>query len=244
MYIFLHMHKCAGSTVVRKARQAKLKLAANHRNGNLVRADGKNVRYNRMSENALHALLHQVNDAGVQFFAIEWDFPKVEYFDCGVPVELFTVMRDPFARAVSNYRFAKLSGAVHKDVVFQQLMNWSYTKAGALARSSNYYTRKLSAAGSLDRLDEASVERALAVLDRFRSVIILERDNLDAELALIGIEAEVKPAKETASLVRHGVTDKDLLVSDSDRAWFEAENPLDYALFNTLRQRDKALKAA
>lgn len=244
MYIFLHMHKCAGSTVVRKARQAKLRLAHNHRNGNLVKEDGKNVRYNRMTQAEVSRLLHDVNDSGVEFFAIEWDFPKVEYFDCGLPVDLFTVMRDPFARAVSNYRFAKLSGSVHRDVAFQQLMNWSYTKSGPLARSSNYYTRKLCAADSLAVLDDRSLERAIEVLDRFRSVILLERDDLDVELGRIGIEAEVKPAKQTASLVRHGVTEKDLVVSDADRAWFEAENALDFALLQVLGKRDQALKGA
>jgi len=41
---------------------------------------------------------------------MEWDFPVVEHFRCDVPVRLFTVMRDPFERAASNFRFAKLSG--------------------------------------------------------------------------------------------------------------------------------------
>jgi hypothetical protein len=150
-------------------------------------------------------------------------------------------MRDPFARAVSNYRFAKLSGSVHKSVCFQELMNRSYTKSGALARSANYYTRKLCAAGSLDPLGGNSLVRAIEVLDHFRSVILLERDDIDLELLRIGIEADVKPAKRTATLARLDVSEPDLIVSEEDRIWFYNENALDFELVRILGERPQAL---
>jgi hypothetical protein len=244
MLIFLHMHKCAGSTVVRKARQAGLVLPEHNHNGNLVKPNGRNLRYETMDADAVRLVLERQASKGVEFFAIEWDFPPVEYFRCDVSIDLFTVLRDPFARAVSNYRFAKLSGSVHKDVVFQELMNWSYSKAGPLARSANYYTRKLCSELSLAPIGESHLKRAAEVLDAFKSVIVLERDDLDLELERLGMTGEVKVAKQTAALSRYGVNERHLAVSDEDRDWFMAENRIDFALFDMVRGRSGAMSSA
>ena len=235
MMIFVHMHKCAGSTVVRKARNGGLRLPVEHHNGNLVDARGKHVRYDRLPRADLHRLLEQQQADGVEFFAMEWDFPILEDLEGVVPLEIFTVLRDPYERVLSNYRFAKLTGAVRQEVVFQQFMNWSYTKAGPLARSSNYFTRKLSAAESMDSLDERNLDRAMEVLSKFKTVVILGVQDLDAELAKIGLTAEVKPAKRTAELRRNPIPPHLLEVDAEDEAWFRAENHLDFEMVARLR---------
>ncbi len=230
MYFFLHMHKCAGSTVVRKAKLSKLKLAENHRNGNMVRPSGRTVRFTELSEGSVQRLLTDVHESGVQFIASEFDFPKIEYLACGVPIDLFTVLRDPLSRASSHYRFAKLYGSVHKDVNFKEFMNFSFTKKGPLSRTSNYYTRKLCSMSALEPLGPEQLERAMQVLESFRSVILLERDNLDAELSKIGIDALVKPVNRTAALVSSTLSETDLTLSNDDQEWFKETNSLDYEM--------------
>jgi len=230
MYFFLHMHKCAGSTVVRKAKLSKLKLAENHRNGNMVRPSGRTVRFAEMSEGSVHSLLTEVHESGVQFVASEFDFPKIEYLACGVPIDLFTVLRDPLSRASSHYRFAKLYGSVHRDVKFKEFMNLTFMKKGPLSRASNYYTRKLCSLSALEPLGQEHLERAMMVLESFKSVILLERDNLDAELSKIGIDAQVKPVNRTAALVSSTLTESELTLSNDDREWFKETNNLDYEL--------------
>jgi len=71
----------------------------------------------------------------------------------------------------------------------------------------------------------------------FRSVIVLGWDDLDVELAELGMAARVKSAKRTADirLRRPDISDRDLDVSESDRAWFAAENQLDNALLAALQ---------
>ncbi len=244
MMIFVHMHKCAGSTVVRKARNAGLRLPAQNHNGNLLSADGKHVRYDHLPREDLHRLLERQQADGVEFFAMEWDFPAVEDLEAApTPVEIFTVVRDPYDRAVSNYRFAKLTGAVRKDVVFQEFMNWSYSKSGPLARSSNYFVRKLSAADSVAPLDETHLDRAMTVLGRFRAAIVLGAQDLDVELAKIGISAEAKVAKRTSELKRKAISPERLEVSAADRTWFLEENRLDIALIDRLKAAIPTMEA-
>jgi hypothetical protein len=231
------MHKCAGTTVVRKARKSGFRLPSDHKNGNLLNSAGRNIRYSGMDREVFHRLLKTQHQNGVEFFAIEFDFPKVEYFECDVPIELLTTVRDPWDRAVSNYRYAKLRSNVRPDMTFRELMNRAYSVPGPLPRSSNYFTRKLCSADSLEELTPSHLDRALKVLEFFRSVIVLNCDDLDAELKKLGIFAEAKVKKRTADLRQPSVTAEQLAVSESDRIWFAEQNQLDFDLLEILRSR-------
>jgi hypothetical protein len=165
---------------------------------------------------------------------MEWDFPQIEHFDCAFQIQLFTVMRDPLTRAISNYRFSKLTGEIDEDVGFREAMNGSYRNVGPLARSANYYTRKLCAATSRELLDRTSLIRAQEVLGKFRSVIVLGRDNLTQELAKLGISAPVGAANQTAELSKAELPESLLAVSEEDQAWFERHNRLDIRLLQYL----------
>jgi len=109
-------------------------------------------------------------------------------------------------------------------------MNPTFMKKGPVSRASNYYTRKLCSLSALEPLGQEHLERAMMVLESFKSVILLERDNLDAELSKIGIDAQVKPVNRTAALVSSTLTESELTLSNDDREWFKETNNLDYEL--------------
>jgi hypothetical protein len=234
--IFVHMHKSAGSTVVKKAKASGLKLAERQKNGNLLKPDGKTVRYREISEAATVELLTAQQKAGVEFMAMEADFPRFELLEGLSPLTLLTVLREPLSRAKSNYVYAKVRGNVELDVPFQTFLNKGFTKDGPLSRTSNYFVRKLTAATAEDTLTEASLERAIAILEKFDVVAILGAHDLDAEMAKVGLTAKVANAKQMSSgKLQHDIDPKYLAVSDEDAAWYLSHNTLDTRLVDHFR---------
>ena len=59
MIVYLHMHKCAGTSVVRAAQASGLRLPALHQNGNLLDPDGKPLKYRHVPRTDLAMLLQQ-----------------------------------------------------------------------------------------------------------------------------------------------------------------------------------------
>lgn len=231
MLIFLHMHKCAGSTVVKKAKKSGFTLAWNHSNGNLVDAAGNQIKYEGTSRARLKRIVNRHRRKGVNFFAIEWDFPPIEYFDEVEPVDLFTVLREPFSRAQSNFVFAKVKERVDPALSFRDFMNMSYTREGPTFRSANYFVRKVVGEESTVPLTELHLKRAIDIMERFAAVVVLGHHDLDAELAKLGITSKVPPAKKMgAGRLKPDLPPECLSISDADKAWFLAENTLDRQL--------------
>jgi hypothetical protein len=234
--IFVHMHKSAGSTVVKKAKASGLKLAALQKNGNLLNAAGKTIRYREISEAATVELLTAQQKAGVEFMAMEADFPRFELLESLDPLILLTVLREPLSRAKSNYVYAKVRGNVDLETPFQTFLNKGFTKDGPLSRTSNYFVRKLTAATADEVLTEASLERAIAILEKFDAVAILGAHDLDAEMARVGLTATVTNAKQmSAGKLQHNIDPRHLTVSDEDAAWYLAHNTLDTRLVDHFR---------
>ena len=62
MIVYLHMHKCAGTSVVRAAQASGLRLPAVHRNGNLLNDQDKPLKYRGMARAEFGALIRQMID--------------------------------------------------------------------------------------------------------------------------------------------------------------------------------------
>lgn len=231
---FVHMHKCAGTTVVKAARKSGFKLPRGHKNGNLRTADGGNLRYVGISRAAFDALIADLRRDEVDFFSMEFDFPPTEYFTAQ-GIDLFTVLRHPFSRAVSNFRYAKIRGNAPPDRSFREFMNKEWTKDGPLSRASNYYIRKLCQLSPVDPVTEAHLSQASENLSKFNEVVILEAGNLECQLMRLGI-ADIRPARIGGELqVKADLRPEDTLITDNDEEWFVEGNRLDISLFESLR---------
>jgi hypothetical protein len=236
MLLFVHMHKCAGTTVTRSAKLSGLKLPERNGNGNLLDASGRAIRYARAYPGLVQQTIEFQRHLGVQFMAVEEDFPNL----AGIPsgVVLFTILRDPFERAVSNFRFAKSRGSAPADLRFRDFFNVRYTTRGPLARSANYYVRKLNEAEPLDRLGPRHLELALFTLAQFRSVIVLGRDDLPSALAELGINQYGTAKISALGNARVELTPEQAAVTEADRLWFEGRNRLDRHLFEAVQRPD------
>ena len=234
-WIFLHMHKCAGTYVVHAAQRSGFVLPADHRNGNLPEAEGRQVFYAGMPRERLRAILSRERARGTNFLAMEWDFPCIEDFPCDLGLRFLTVLRDPLARARSNFRMDKVNGwCDHPDVTFTGHFDglWLY-------RSHDYYTRKLCAAGRHRALRGEDFTRADAVLARFDAVIVLGRDNVDPCLARLGMDQADPGARHalTEAEARRRVPPSRLAIRDEELVEFCGRNAFDVALFSRWAER-------
>ena len=106
MLVFAHLRKCAGTSVVEAAERAGVVLPPDHVNGHLPGAEGHALAgLSRLSPAQLDGILRPLAQGGVQFLAIEWDFPAFDRFPTDLDLRFFTIFRDPVERALSNYAY-------------------------------------------------------------------------------------------------------------------------------------------
>lgn len=231
MLAFVHMHKCAGTSVVKSARKSGLKLPARHKNGNLRTDADSNVRYAELSRSEFDGMMEELKRDGVEFLALEFDFPPLEYFRYH-GIDLFTVLRHPLKRAVSNFRFAKSRGNAPPEQSFRDFMNRGSTRDGPLSRTSNYYTRKLCQLSPTDPLTADHLRQAQDTLAAFRSVVILESGELEQALIALGMN-NVRTRRVSTDIKIKVVLDPEHTeVSAQDEAWFIEDNQADMTLYD------------
>ncbi|WP_131196530.1 hypothetical protein [Lichenihabitans psoromatis] len=229
MLVFLHMHKAGGSAVVAAAHRSGLKLPATHQNANLIDAHGGPIYFGDKSKSALKDIFNQQIDSGTTFMAMEWDFPNIDNLPDDLGLRLFTVLRDPLARAVSNYRMDKLNGWVSKRSTFPSYMN-----NHGLYRSANYYVKKLNNIGSREQVRPEHLRSALNALNQFDLVCVLEHRSMSSNLATLGIGFDPSHyVNDLQSTPLFGDSNRALLAIDPvDAAAFVRRNAADYALYH------------
>ncbi|WP_062387828.1 hypothetical protein [Demequina iriomotensis] len=136
--VFLHFHKAGGSSVVELARRNGERFHSPHVNGNPLDAHGKIHRPWDLSDRGLDAYVDTLLDEGVTFLATEWAVPTLEVLRGRPDVQVVTVIREPVARLVSNFRYDRAKGYTeHTDVL-------SFVDDHiALHTSTDYYTKML-----------------------------------------------------------------------------------------------------
>lgn len=237
MIVFLHMHKAAGSSIIRSAAASGLRLPAVHQNGNLLNPDGSPIKYRRVDRDGLHALLDRQIADGVDFMAMEWDFPRWDWLAERDDLTWFTVLRDPLDRAISNFRMDKVAEWIPRERRFDD-----YVNGDALYCSENYYIKIINQLWPLDTATEAHLARAETILRHFSGVIVLEAGNMARVLGRLGIALLGQRFNtfnpERAEKV---LSDPQLLAVDAaEKARFIARNPLDYALYARFRAEAEA----
>ena len=238
MIVYLHMHKCAGTSVVRSALSSGLRLPAMHQNGNLVDDAQKPLKYRGMEREALIGLLQRQRDDGVEFVAMEWDFPRFDLFGAMPGLRFFTSLREPVARAISNFKMDKAAGWIVPDMRFADYIN-----GDALYRSDNYYTKILGQLWPKDIATPADLDRAVNVLAAFEAVIVVEQGNMAHVLRKFGITLEPQRANRfdaEQARARLG-DDRSLAVDRQEIGDFIARNALDFALY---RHFTRAIRVA
>ena len=227
-WIFLHMHKCAGTYVVHSAIKSGFTLPQGHQNGNLHDEVGQPVRYGDMSPDELRSFFANQRAKGTDFLAMEWDFPRLHDFPADMGLRFFTALRDPLSRAISNYRMDKIFGWCDPALSFREYMDGS-----ALYRCDNYYTRKLCNAGLFRQIGRDDFAFACSVLNKFDEVIVLGIDDINAKLARVGITCYASSATNALAEKeeRHLVPKEWLMVTDNEMIEFCERNAIDLALF-------------
>lgn len=178
---FQHMHKVAGSTIVRIAHQNNMKMYPYQSNGNprynpndprldmgLKKYHTYEIRYDRFSTLELLEFIESINNLGVEFIACEWGFPKEMLIRDDI--YYVTCFRDPWERAMSNYNYDK-NESPGKFTCFEDWANREY-----IYSRDNYYTSILCGKEDLDNhiLNEEDYQKALDNLKNFNLVLILE----------------------------------------------------------------------
>ena len=171
---FQHLHKAAGTYVIRRAAANGEKFWPNHENGNPVN-EGKVISLWDYDSTQLISFIDECQEKGVTFVACEWGGPHYEILANDPRVTLLTCLRDPIKRFISNYNYD------HYWMWTEAKNYQEYVEEGHLHSSPEYYT-KIFARG------EVNSELAKSNLSLFDMVIVAER-NMD-ELNNLGWEKE------------------------------------------------------
>ena len=158
---FQHLHKAAGTYVIRRAMANGETFWPVHENGNPVR-NGEVIPLWDMSSEDLTSFVDECQAQGVTFVACEWGGADFEALANDDRVELLTCLRHPIKRLVSNYNYD------HYWMWTKAKSYQEYLEEGHLHSSPEYYTR-IFARGKLD-LDYAKSNITL-----FNHVIIAEQ---------------------------------------------------------------------
>ncbi len=179
--IYLHFHKCAGTSVVESAIQSGFDLQPLHKNGNIVDyVTNTEIIFGNDFERLRRVIVEYASKPG-QFMAFEWDFPFRNLQTLRSSFFLFTVIREPFDRAYSNFRFDKLNRFVDRSVTFLDYMDSS-----SLNVSNNYYIRMLCELSATDNVTDAHLNQAKYILSTFDDVLVLGVDNIGHRLQQFG----------------------------------------------------------
>lgn len=235
MIFFFHCHKAGGTTVVESAMSAGFTLSEGHANGNLVEKDGSLTEWDTISDDeAVSRIQAQIN-AGVDFLAFEFTQPKPAVLDHFPEARRITVLRDPLARMVSNFRMDMTLGYVNPEGIYGLL---SYTaRTDAVYRSDNYYIRYFCRLDPHEPVHQEHLDYAIRFLQCFDMTSVLETTAFLPDLAAEGLLANHNTAWQNHQVdTPPGDCDNELSkfpVSPD----FIAENRYDYALYSYFKHQ-------
>ena len=134
---FQHLHKAAGTYVIRRAIANGERLFPNNENGNPCNHNGV-IPLWEMSERELTKFIDTCQEMGVTFVATEWGGPDFLTLSKDPRVCLITCVRDPINRFISNFNF-DYYWMWSKSVNYEQ-----YLTDKEIYTSPEYYTRIFS----------------------------------------------------------------------------------------------------
>ncbi|MFL9992600.1 hypothetical protein PQR34_15430 [Paraburkholderia sediminicola] len=234
MILFFHFHKAAGTTVIDAARSMGLRLPASHQNGHPLEDDGSPVVLAGKSRADVHAYFARIKSQGVQFMALEWDLPQFEYLVDIEDLKMCTVLRDPFKRAVSNFKMDSSN-----DWLYGRVFDFEdYFDSSVQHRSNNYYVRSICGLYGRDaEIGPKHIAYCKKFMEAMDVACCLETNDLRHEFRKVGIEIapgqhsnrheENPPPDHLRDVFGHNSLD---MYKDS----FVAQNLADYYLYHSL----------
>ena len=160
LVFFQHLHKAAGTYVIRRAAANGETFWPHHENGNPVRK-GDVIPLWEMDGADITSFIDECEQKGVTFVACEWGGADFATLSKDPRVVLLTCLRDPIRRLISNYNYD------HYWMWTKSSSYEEYLAEGHLHSSPEYYT-KIFARG------ENNLDKARANLDLFDHIIIAE----------------------------------------------------------------------
>jgi hypothetical protein len=232
VFVLAHLHKCAGTSVVRAAARAGIRLPRGHVNGNLPNKEGDALGgVSRMSPARIDRLLRPLVQEGVQLLAFEWDFPVVEKFPTDLDLRFFTIVRDPVERALSNYAYAvTMSGSTARH-----LRDWM--DQPAIWTRPNYYCRYFAGLRGEDAVKPSHVDYVAETLSAHFKVAFFGDDLLDFLVSEVGLPIKSLAKENKVSAWQKLLKRSRLRISAGERAELRERNALDYELYNRLLSR-------
>jgi hypothetical protein len=160
LVMFQHLHKAAGTYVIRRAMANGETFWPTHENGNPVN-DGELIPLWKMEGSDLTSFIDECENSGVTFVACEWGGADFTTLANDERVTLLTCLRHPIKRLVSNYNYD------HYWMWTKAKSYQEYLNEGHLHSSSEYYTKTFARG-------ENDLEKAKSNLALFDHVIIAE----------------------------------------------------------------------
>jgi hypothetical protein len=235
MFVFAHLHKCAGTSVVKAAESAGVLLPPGHVNGHPPGEGGHALAgLSRMSPVRVDGVLRPLARSGVQLVALEWDFPAFNKFPTDLDLQFFTIFRDPVERVLSNYAF---------DVTMtpsraRNLREWM--EHPVIWTQPNYYCRFFSGLVFRQAVKPSHVDKVAETLAAHFKVAFFGDDLLHFLAHDVGLPISSLPKANKVSAWRKVLNRSRLRISPGERAQLREMNALDYQLYNTLLHRRKA----
>lgn len=221
--LFLHFHKCAGTSV--NSAFNNFKKYPLNKNGNPYKTKDEILQfwnYNSLDfENFKKALIEN----NIEFIALEWNFFKNYNAINFSNIELITVMRDPYERYVSNMLHELKFDKCYDMQIFEKKKIKHPNKFFLNYNKFNYYTKILSGLGNdLDtKITTQHFNDAKKNLEKLSTIIILEIPetfDLLKKYNIYNIKQQNKSNTE----------DKNKLIMNKN--FFIEQNKFDYLLYN------------
>jgi hypothetical protein len=201
-----------GTSIVQLARKQPLKLYPYEANGNPHDSiTGHHLEIWNYSPSKLAAFLQYCREQNVEMICTEYGLPPINYIPDDII--LFTVIRNPFDRLISNYLYDKREG--HTKLTLEEY----YTNVGPDYTSANFYLYSLSSGSN-------KLEDAQAMLDRCEYVLIQEQPSTFTQLSKLGLTGTLPHVNATKAN-----SDPKILYPDF-YARFKSENEEDYKIYS------------
>lgn len=205
--------------MVQAAVDSNFKLPPNN-NGN-PSIDGEAISWSQLSDTECEEKIRSFMEDS-DFIAFEKDLPPWHVLDRIEGLRWFTVLREPQARAFSNFKFMlRKNGHINQlSLGFPAVLDHN-----EFGLTNNFMTRLVATGGRNVDLTDEHLELAIRRLMTFEEVAILEMGNLPEVLTRLGFRAEKIRHKKNSSKFVSGY-------SFPQNADFFRKNFLDCALYS------------